>query len=167
MASDKYKEPEPPWLFGDEDFTILYKEKINMYVEYRVRGFHSQIALGRAFGSENAASGDSSTNERVFHLESNPYYMDRFERRLKEIHMDELWSAKTSVHEMLSILRSPYTKDSTQLAAAKELNVVFGITIVDENGKTRAGRSLADFYKNVGMPSADDPMPGEGEPNSR
>jgi hypothetical protein len=157
MASDKFKEPEPPWLFGDEDFTILYREKFDLYVEYRIRGFHSTLALGKAFGSENAIGGDNTAQERVFHLEANQYYIDRFEARLKEIQMDELWNAKTSVHEMLSLLRSPFTKDTTQLAAAKELNVVFGITIVDENGKTKAGRSLADFYKNVGMPAADAP----------
>lgn len=150
----EYREPEPPWLFGDSDFTIVYKSKINAYVEYRIRGVHAQIALGRAFGSENAVNMDQNTQQRIYFLESNPYYMQRFEKRLKEISIDELWNTRQSVHEMLSILKSPYTKDSTQLAAAKELNVVFGITIVDENGKTKAGRTLADFYKTVGEPPA-------------
>ena len=156
MSHDVRTEAEQPWVFGTKDFAIVYKEKINQYVELRIRGHHAQMAMGRVFGAENAAQMNDATHQRIFYLESNPYYIERFDARLKDIKMDELWSPKLAIHEMLSILRSPYTKDNTQLAAAKELNIVFGITVVDENGKTKAGRSLADFYKNVHEPPSDD-----------
>lgn len=147
------KEAEPPWAFGDEDFTVMCKDRFNAYVELRIRGFHSEIALARAFGPENAAAMDNTVSQRIFYLESNEYYIDRFDKRLKEISVDDLWNTRLAVHEMLSILRSPYTKDGIQLSAAKELNVIYGITVTDESGRTRAGRSLVDFYKDVGQPN--------------
>jgi hypothetical protein len=148
------REPEPPWCFGDKDFTIVYKAKINEYVEFRVQGYDSSSSLAKAFGAENAPPREQSTYRRIHFLENNPYYLARFKKRLEEVTIAELWNVKLSIHEMLSIMRSPYTKDTAQLNAAKELNVLCGITVVDENGKTRVGKSLEDFYKNEGKPGA-------------
>ncbi|USE80765.1 hypothetical protein NDR89_13500 [Cupriavidus gilardii] len=41
-------------------------------------------------------------------------------------------------------------KESVRLAAMKEPNVIWGITVVDEAGKTKAGRSLEDVYRQEG-----------------
>ncbi|WP_217478297.1 hypothetical protein, partial [Staphylococcus aureus] len=58
----------------------------------------------------------------------------------------DLWNPKTALHELLQMVRDPTVKDSSRLSAIKELNVLAEITFVDESGKTRVGRGLADFY---------------------
>jgi hypothetical protein len=132
-------------MFGNPDFAELNAEHFDAYVEYRVHGYHSSVAFRRIFDEyENIA------HLAVDYVEHNPYFRRQFEKRLAEIKMEELWGAKTAAHELLSVARNVFAKDSTRLNAMKELNVLFGITVVDENGKTRAGRSLGDFYADVG-----------------
>jgi len=135
----------PPDHFGDEEFALDKQNKkyFDLYIEYRVRGYHPHVAFRRVFGSDYM---DSNAPQRIEMTEHNPYYRERFKERLKEIKIEELWETKTSIHELLSMARNPFAKDTTRLNAMKELNVLVGITVVDESGKTRAGRSLADFY---------------------
>jgi len=136
----------PPSHFGDEDFAVENKKYFDSYIEYRVRGYHPHVAFRRVFGDEYM---DSNSPQRIEMTEHNPYFRRRLGERLKEIKIEELWETKTSIHELLSMARNPFAKDTTRLNAMKELNVLVGITVVDESGKTRAGRSLADFYQNL------------------
>ena len=132
--------------FGDEDFAVENKKYFDAYVEYRVRGYHPHVAFRRVFGEDYM---DSNSPMRIEMAEHNPYFRSNFKRRLSEVKIEELWETKTSVHELLSMVRNPFAKDTTRLGAMKELNVLVGITVVDESGRTRAGRSLADFYQNL------------------
>ena len=131
-------------MFKERDFAEANKEFFDQYVEYRVRGYHGHTSFQRVFGDE--ATG-SQAHIRIENIEHNPYYKERFKRRLEEIKVEELWNTKTSLNELLSMARNPFAKDSTRLNAMKELNILVGITVVDENGKTKAGRNLEDFYK--------------------
>jgi len=128
-------------MFGDRRFAELNKEQFDQYVEYKVNGYHSHVAFQRVFGDEY-----TNPHLRIEFTEHNPYYRDRFKARLAEIKVDELWNTKTSLNELLAMARNPFAKDSTRLNAMKELNIMVGIVVVDENGKTKAGRSLDDFY---------------------
>jgi hypothetical protein len=135
-----------PSHFGDEDFAIANKKYFDAYVEYRVRGYHKHVAFRRVFGGDYM---DDHAPQRIEMMEHNPYFRTNFAKRLKEIKVEELWEAKTAINELLGLARDPFAKDTTRLNAMKELNVLVGITVTDESGKTRAGRSLKDFYENL------------------
>jgi hypothetical protein len=135
-----------PSHFGDRDFAEANRQYFDPYVEYRVRGYHPHVAFRRVFGEDYM---DSNAPQRIEMAEHNPYFRERFATRLKEIKIEELWNEKTSIHELLSLARNPFAKDTTRLNAAKELNILIGITVTDENGKTKKGRDLSDFYDNL------------------
>ena len=136
----------PPAMFGDREFAELNKDKFDEYTEYRVHGIHCTVAFRRVFGEEYM---DSVSHIRVELTEHNPYFREQFLRRLKAIKVEELWDAKSSLNELLGMAQNPFAKDSTRLNAMRELNIMVGIVIVDENGKTKAGRNLEDFYANL------------------
>jgi hypothetical protein len=137
-----------PVLFEDDDFAIVNRKLFDQYVEYRIHGYHSSRAFGRVFGEDNQ---DGHTHLRIECLEHSTYYRTKFAQRLKDIKNDDLWGAKKSLNGLLSIARDPFAKDAVRLNAIKELNVMMGITVVDENGKTKAGRTLSDFYRQKKM----------------
>lgn len=133
-----------PYYFNDTKFAELNKELFDAYVELRVHGRHPHHSFRMVFGEDNV---DQNVQKRIDHLESGEYYIAKFKERLEAIQTGDLWNDKIAVHEMLAIARDPYAKDSTRLNAMKELNILVGITVVDENGKTKLGGSLEDFYR--------------------
>jgi hypothetical protein len=139
----KDNEPIPPAMFEDERFAELNAELFDRYIDMRINGHHPQVILGKVFGPENDGNG---SHLRVTHLERNPYYIRNFEARMRNFKVNEVWNANISLHETLKMYRDPMNKCGTRLSALRELNIMVGIVIVDENGKTKAGRSLADFY---------------------
>lgn len=147
-----YFDSIPASTYAEEQFAELNKAYYDRYVEHRVRGYTAYQSMSKVFGLKAMSQ---VTFEIAEKLEANPYYIRRFDERLKAIKVEELWNVKTSLHELLCIARSPLSKDSTRLNAVKELNVMVGIVVVDENGKTKAGRTLEDFYKQQGAASKD------------
>jgi hypothetical protein len=135
--------------FATPEFIRDNKSFYDKYIEYRVHGYSSHAAFNRVFGSDHWQSNQQGYI-RIEAMESTDYYKAEFERQLQGISTDKLWNTKLSLHELLATMRGPFTKDSTRLAAIKELNVLVGITVVDENGKTKAGRKLSDFYDSEG-----------------
>jgi len=142
--------PIPSMEFEEEEFALENMKMFEEYVELRVRGIPPIVALPRVFGLNQA--GDRYEQNRFNAIERNPVYRSLFRKRLKEIQHNELWDGKQSIYELLSIVRGWNVKDSSRISAIKELNVLAGIVIVDENGKTKVGRSLEDFYKMEGVP---------------
>jgi hypothetical protein len=132
-----------PSFFADETFVRANEGLVAKYVDYRVKGYPDQMAFLRVFGSDYK---DQFLYQRIENLEHNAVYRKMFSERLNSIPVDELWNARISVQELLNIARSWFAKDSTRLAAMRELNVLCGITVIDEQGRTKAGRKLEDFY---------------------
>lgn len=118
-------------------------ECITEYAHLRVHGMGTLKAMRRVFGEEYY---DSNISSRVHALESTEFFKTTFNDILAAVKIDELWNEKLAVHKMLSIVNDDLEKGSTRLKAIQELNVLIGIVIVDENGKTRKGSSMADFY---------------------
>lgn len=157
--------------FEREEFAKLNQDAFDAYVELVLIGHHPTVAIKRAFGEEYG--GDQYTQERINAIERNPYFAERFKKRLAKVTIPELWDAKVSIRELLQMVRSPFVKDSTRLNAVKELNVLAEITFVDEQGRTRARpKGLDDFYRDEGLqnpppvPVGDDqakeaPIPGD------
>lgn len=149
----------PPFKFSDETFLAQDMELFLDYVGYRVQGMFSSDAFRRVYGEENAKG--TQAHERVINLEHTWLFRNTFKAALDGSKVSDLWNAKVSIHELLSLVRNPYTKDNTRLAAQKELNILIGITVVDENGKTKAGASLNDFYAKEGIPTETPAETGE------
>ena len=141
MGIEKYVDE-----FGDEEFIRLNEKYYRQYVGLRVYGYGMRDAFIRTFGHEHLPESAQAIDGRLRGIESSNWFTAEFAIQLKQTKSHDLWNPKESAHQLLSIVRDVYAKDSVRLNAIKELNVLCGITIVDENGKTKAGRSLADFY---------------------
>ncbi len=139
----------PALMFSDEQFLTNHIEEFLDYVEYRVQGVFPSTAFRSVYGEENST--DTSAHQRIINLEHTRLYRNTFKARLESLKIGELWSTKIALHELLSLVRNPFAKDAVRLQAQKELNILVGITVVDENGKTKAGASLNDFYKAEGI----------------
>ena len=144
---DEFVEAPSPTELGNYAFAVANSDLFDKYVMLRVHGIHSVIAFKRVFPSN--WDEDSNAHLRRAAIEFNPYVVSKLRDMLAVVAVGDLWNPRLSVHEMLSLARDPYAKDATRLGAMKELNIMCNITIVDENGKTKAGRSLDDFYNDL------------------
>lgn len=129
--------------FARDNFVVF-----NRYIELRLHGVYSVTAFRRSFPPQYA--GDHSLMLRMADaVEFNPYVISKLRDRISEVPATDLWNAKIAIHEFVSLARDPTAKDTARLGAMKELNILCQITVIDENGKTRLGSSLDDFYRDV------------------
>lgn len=133
--------------FASETFAAHNKQIFDEIIELRVRGISQFVAYRMVLGDEY---NDNMAQARIYSIEMNPYYKREFNRVLEATPVHEMWNPKVAVHELLSLVRDRFAKESARMSAIKELNVIANITIVDESGKTKAGRNLADFYATEG-----------------
>ncbi len=138
-----FQEELRPQHYRFRELADTYPRHFAEYIKLRVEGYHPMTCMRQVFGNCD------DVGLRGMMIEGNPFVVAGIKKGLEAIKFGELWSPKVAVHEMLSMVRDPFVKDSTRFAAAKELNVMCGIVIVDENGKTRAGKTLDDFYSSV------------------
>lgn len=137
-----------PHDFSSSDFVDAFKPQLDRYVSLRIAGRNSRTALRVAFGEGYADS--LNAQSYVDHIECNAYYSQAFNQTLARIPVDQLWNRKTALHRLLSLAEDPYVKDNVRALAIKELNILVGITVEDENGKPKQVRTLDDFYKDIG-----------------
>jgi hypothetical protein len=123
----------------------MNKSFYDKYIELRVHGYPAYQSFVNVFGAEHWGGPQQGYN-RIAAIESTQYYQTNYEKVLDSTEVSKLWCAKKAISGLLSIYRDPLNKCSTRLAAEKELNILTGVVVVDENGKTKAGRSLDDFY---------------------
>jgi hypothetical protein len=144
--------------FGRETFLQLNITFVDRYASLRVRAVNSLAAFRRVFGNVNC---DNQMYARIQCLEASDTYNDLFDAKLKVIPLDEILSARKALHSYVDIAANPMAKDSAKIAALKEAAVLANITIIDEKGNSRRGRSLDDFYAAV---DAMDKAPGAAAP---
>lgn len=130
--------------FEDPEFSANNKELFDRYLDLRVQGHRPFMALRMAFGNEFAEDGQLAS--RAFCIERNPYVVEKFPQRLARAKEGGMWNVKSSVHELLQLVRDPTEKGSVRIAAIKELNAMAGIVIDDSDDKRGQRRGLADFY---------------------
>lgn len=140
--------------FALRNYADENRASFDLYIENRLRGAAPITCLMVSFGLDYISDGHG--NNRTIMLESNPYYIEQFESRLQDLKLMKLWNPGMSAHSLVSLVKSDETKDNVRLSAIKELNVIFGITVVDENGRTRAIRKLDDFYREEADMAQDD-----------
>jgi len=139
--------------FGNPKFHAKNDWFMSKYVNLRVRAVPALAAFRRVFGSINCGN---EVHAKIQNLEASDMYNDMFEARLKAIPVDELLDAKKALHSYLEIANNPLAKDMAKIGALREAAVIAGVTVIDEDGKTKQGSTLADFYKAVGaaLPAA-------------
>lgn len=138
---------ERPAFMATESYAENNPELFEAYATLRVHGVHPSVAFRRVWGDD---FWDSFSQSRIYAVESTEHYQNLFRTKLLKTPIKELWNDKIAIHKLLSLVNNVFEKGSTQLRAIQELNVLIGITIVDENGKTRKGGKMSDFYKDIG-----------------
>lgn len=132
-----------PYQFRNEQFAELNIALVSDYADYRVVGWNAERAFTRVFGTDYA---DLHLYARIEALEHNLVYRKVFAEKFAAVKMEQMYGPKLAVYELVSLVNNPFTKCSTKLAAMKELNVLYGITAIDDAGRTVKGKSLNDFY---------------------
>jgi hypothetical protein len=131
--------------FADPEFIKLNQSFFDDYIKLRVHGKPAYQSFIRVFGSEHW-EGVQQGHNRIEAIESTQYFLTQFDKVLEETSASDLWNAKKALHALLAASQDLNNRDAVRLAAVKDLNLLTGIVIVDENGKTRVGRTLNDFY---------------------
>ena len=139
---------EDPRIMADERFATEFVREYQAYARLKLGGMLPSIAFRRVF--PEYLSADSFATSRIYALESTDLFCDYYRQIMLNTPIKELWNEKLAVHRLLTIAHNPFEKGSTQVSAVKELNVLTGITIIDEAGKTRKGGSMDDFYSSLG-----------------
>lgn len=151
-------------LIGNEQFAIDNSEFYDAFVARRLLGYSTWDAYCFAIPSDyDLALASESIGEFSSAMERNPYTQRRMMESLASMKPGDLWNSKVAVWELLQLVRSNLTKDQTRLGAIKELNVLHGITIVDDAGRTRAGRGLKEFYDDVAAADKEQANPPQSE----
>lgn len=151
---------------------VAFAEKnVNAFIEYadyRALGHSPERSFLRTFGTAYA---DVWLLDRIEALEHNLVYRRIFAERFGKLQMNEMWDQKISTYELLCLVGNPGVRDTVRASAIKELNVMYGITAVDDKGHSRAGKGLAEFYQNTPLSetaqsaavTARHPEPGSSE----
>lgn len=138
---------ENPRIMASDRFSLIFAEEYQMYARLKLSGMLPSIAFRRVF--PDYLSVDNHATARIYALESSDLFNEYYKNILMNTPIRELWNERLAVHRLLTIAQNPFEKGSTQVNAVKELNVLVGITIIDEGGKSRRGASMEDFYRSL------------------
>ncbi|RZF31334.1 hypothetical protein EVC45_02455 [Paraburkholderia sp. UYCP14C] len=133
--------------FASEEWAEQFAIPFDDFIELRIKGVDKEVAIITAFEMIKYGARLHNVAELSLAAEANPYFRKRFEPRLKDKKPDDLWDGNKALNALLKLVESATVRDSTRLNAIKELNVLLGITELDEKGQTKLiDKSLADFY---------------------
>lgn len=153
MSNDSQRFHEPG-IFGTVEFAKAHYPEFLEYITYRLHGYAPYVAFRRVFGQDELAT---NGHIKVEEIEHNPYVRIKLAQLVKATNVSTLWDSKIAVNELLNMARNPFFKENVRLGAIKELNVLTGVTVVDEKGLTRRGMSLQDYYQANGGEPAERP----------
>jgi hypothetical protein len=135
---------QPARAFRDQGFANANIGLISDYADYRVMGWNPERAFIRVFGTDY---GDMHLFARIEALEHNLVYRQVFAKRFGATPLSRMFSVKHAIWHWLSLLNNPFVKETVRAKAIDSLQVIYGITVVDEAGNTKATKSLDDFYR--------------------
>ncbi len=144
-------EVQPARAFRDQTFANANIGLISDYADYRVMGWNPERAFIRVFGTDY---GDMHLFARIEALEHNLVYRQVFAKRFGATPLSRMFSVKHAIWHWLSLLNNPFVRETVRAKAIESLQVIYGITVVDEAGNTKATKTLDDFYREE---SANDP----------
>lgn len=149
---DFFADPE---MFDRDSMRAIYPRQFNKYIDLRVMGIRSDIAFTYCFPKYSQPHDKMVARQRIAFLEASNWFIDTFNAQLAAAKVEVMWNPNKAVNRFLSVLEDPDSKDSARIAAAKELNVLAGITTIDDAGRTRKARTLEDFYADMEPDSAE------------
>jgi len=125
---------------------------VHEYVRLRVMNVPGPVALGRAFGHLQVL--DGRAGQRVAILEASRTFGMLFERAIygDGLHDGTGWTERLAAWSLREIAADTGERGPARVSAMKELNIMHAITLVDDAGNTRSGRSLEEFYRLEGKP---------------
>lgn len=126
--------------YADEAFAIHNAEAFDAFIDYQLDGVHPQVAFVRLFGD------DAQSHLKCQLMLHNPYVRREVARKTAALKPKEIWTEQQAAVQLKEFMRNPYFKDSTRLQALKELNVLMGITEIDDAGRSVRRRGLGDLY---------------------
>lgn len=122
----------------------LLDAPLSEYMKLRAIGRDSLAALTVAFGANHVMSGNSHI--LIDFIEGSDKYIEGMPAALERMKHVTIWSPAISARNLVAIANGA-AKASDRMNAIKELNVIYGVTIIDENGKTKSGgMTLKDFW---------------------
>ncbi|KVU80062.1 hypothetical protein WK73_04505 [Burkholderia ubonensis] len=134
--------------FANETWADRFSIPFDDFIELRIKGMDRDVAIITAFEMIKHGARLHNVSDLALAAESNPYFRKRFEPRLKDKDPNDLWDSNKALNALLKLVESPTVRDSVRLNAIRELNILLGITELDEKGGTKLlDRSLADFYR--------------------
>ncbi|MEX3930860.1 hypothetical protein AB4Y32_03405 [Paraburkholderia phymatum] len=147
-----------PQDFANGDFAKECAPCYDRFIELRILGIPRDLAIVDAF--DMIAQGASLKNAEQLGLaaELNPYVKARFDAALEAKKPTQLWTANKSISRLLRLIENPNSKGSDKMAAIKELNVLCGITVIDEQGRSRVP-NLNDLYASMLGATPEGPSP--------
>jgi len=136
-------EVQPARAFRDQAFAQANIGLISDYADYRVMGWNPERAFIRVFGTDY---GDLHLFARIEALEHNLVYRQVFAKRFGATPLNRMFSVKHAIWHWLSLLNNPFVRETVRAQAIVQLQTIYGITVVDEAGTTKASKTLDDFY---------------------
>ncbi|MGC2970446.1 hypothetical protein [Paraburkholderia aspalathi] len=132
--------------FTNDLIAHYHSAALKRYMHLRVIGKTSIAALTGSFGVDYTMAMNPWAYINL--IETSDAYLSGLAAAVAAMSDEQLWSAETSARVLYSIATDETAKRGERIQAAKELNVLFGITIIDEKGNTRAGAmSVEDLFR--------------------
>ncbi|PTD98343.1 hypothetical protein [Pandoraea apista] len=132
--------------FSNEFIAHIHRDALLRYVKLRADGHTSIAALTGAFGHEYAMTMNPFAYINL--IETSDAYKRTLVAAVAEKKDNPVWDSEQAARVLFSIATDETAKRAERITAAKELNVLFGITIIDDKGNTRrGGLTLDDLLK--------------------
>jgi hypothetical protein len=155
---------QPARAFRSQEFARANIGLIDEYATYRVLGMNPERAFIRVFGTDY---GDVHLYSRIEALEHNLVFRTVFAKRFGETPLSRMFSVKQAVWQWLSLLNNPFVRETVRATAIQQLQTIYGITVTDEAGNTKATKSLEDFYRDEGDSKDSTPLVRHPDPGSK
>ena len=116
-------------------------EMLTRYTELRVMGHTPYMA------AKGAEVPYDMLEEYTNLAETNPTFIALYKEMVAKLDEECGWSRKVSILRLMETINDPYAKRSDKTNAIKEINMLVGITAIDDKGRTILP-SLKDFFEN-------------------
>lgn len=137
-----------PMSLAGRDFAAEFPDLFDRYIELRVEGVPSHLAVIEAF--ELIPNGISLDNVEQLGLacDVNPYVKEGVKALLARSDIrDDLWTQRRSVHSLIKMVEDPRVRDSTRLNAIVHLNVMLDYVTLDELTTKRVDKTISEFKR--------------------
>ncbi|MCA7922123.1 hypothetical protein LGM35_06460 [Burkholderia cenocepacia] len=138
-----------PLDFASLEYAEEFSELFDRFIELCIQGIPGEDAIIDAFEMIQNGARLHNAKELARAARANPYFKTRFPAQLKKARPADLWNTRKAINYFLTMALDPNVRDTVRFNAARELGVLTGITIVDENGQTRRAEEMAGLLDKI------------------